>query len=95
MGCAGGRQGSPGLPVTWPAYSSPTAFWSVSWSTQYNISASRFESQVVRLERDLHEWRAGFSFVRNPNGNVAFYFSIYLSDLPELKVGYNQTTLGL
>jgi hypothetical protein len=74
---------------------SPTAFWSVSWSTQYNISASRFESQVVRLERDLHEWRAGFSFVRNPNGNVAFYFSIYLSDLPELKVGYNQTTLGL
>jgi len=73
---------------------SPTAFWSVSWSTQYNITASRFESQVVRLERDLHEWRASFSFVRNPNGNVAFYFSIYLSDLPELKVGYNQTTIG-
>jgi sec-independent protein translocase protein TatC len=71
---------------------SPTAFWSLSWSSQYNITDGRFESQVVRLERDLHEWRAGFNFVRNPNGNFAFYFSIYLTDLPELKFDYDQTT---
>jgi hypothetical protein len=71
---------------------SPTPFWSLSWSSQYNISEGKFESQVVRLERELHDWRAGFNFVRNANGNFAFYFSIYLVDLPELKFDYNQTT---
>jgi Tat protein translocase TatC len=71
---------------------SPTPFWSLSWSSQYNITDNEFESQVVRLERELHEWRAGFNFVRNANGNFAFYFSIYLTDLPDLKFDYNQAT---
>jgi Tat protein translocase TatC len=71
---------------------SPTPFWSLSWSAQYNITGGQFESQVVRLERQLHDWRAGFNFVRNANGNFAFYFSIYLMDLPDLKFDYNQTT---
>jgi Tat protein translocase TatC len=71
---------------------SPTPFWSLSWSSQYNITRGEFESQVVRLERQLHDWRAGFNFVRNANGNFAFYFSIYLMDLPDLKFDYNQTT---
>lgn len=71
----------------------PTPFWSVSWSTQYNITDNKFESQVVRLERVLHEWRAGFNFVRNPNGNFAFFFSVYLSDLPDIKFDYNQTSI--
>jgi hypothetical protein len=71
---------------------SPTPFWSLSWSSQYNITGGKFESQVVRLERELHDWRAGFNFVRNANGNFAFYFSIYLMALPELKFDYNQTT---
>jgi Tat protein translocase TatC len=71
---------------------SPTPFWTVSWSTQYNFTAHRFESQILRLQRDLHEWRAGFDFLRNPNGNFAFYFSIALTDLPQLKFDYNQTS---
>jgi hypothetical protein len=71
---------------------SPTPFWSLSWGSLYNITDSKFESQSVRLERLLHEWRAGFNFVRNANGNFAFYFSIYLTDLPDLKFDYNQTT---
>jgi sec-independent protein translocase protein TatC len=71
---------------------SPTPFWSLSWSTQYSITQGTFESHVVRLERDLHEWRAGFNFVRNPTGTFAIYFSIYLTDLPDLKFDYDQTT---
>ncbi|MGH7581210.1 MAG: twin-arginine translocase subunit TatC [Gemmatimonadales bacterium] len=71
---------------------SPTPFWSLSWSTQYDITNGTFESHVVRLERDLHEWRAGFNFVKNPNGTFAIYFSIYLTDLPDLKFDYDQTT---
>ena len=72
---------------------SPTPFWGVSWETQYNVTDKRFESHVVRLERELHEWRAAFNFVRNANGNVAFYFSVFLTDLPELKLDFNQSTL--
>ncbi|HEY5939451.1 MAG TPA: twin-arginine translocase subunit TatC [Gemmatimonadales bacterium] len=71
---------------------SPTPFWTLSWGSLYNITDSKFESQTVRLERQLHEWRAGFNFVRNANGNFSFYFSIYLTDLPDLKFDYNQTT---
>jgi len=71
---------------------SPTPFWSLSWSTQYNITGGKFESHVVRLERELHEWRAGFNFVENANGNFAFYFTIYLTDLPDMKFDYDQTT---
>ena len=71
---------------------SPTPFWSLSWSTQYDITGGTFESHVVRLERDLHEWRAGFNFVRNPSGTFAIYVSIYLTDLPDLKFDYDQTT---
>lgn len=69
---------------------SPTPLWGVSWSTQYNVTAGTFESQIIRLERELHEWRAGFNFVRNPNGNVSLYFSISLTDLPAMKLDYNQ-----
>lgn len=72
---------------------SPTAFWTVSWGGQYNLTEGQFESQEVRLERDLHEWRAGFNFVRNANGNFALYFSIYLTDLPDLKFDYDQRTI--
>jgi Tat protein translocase TatC len=70
----------------------PTAFWSVSWSTQYNITDHQFESQTVRLERVMHEWRAAFNFVKSPNGNFAFFFSVYLSDLPDIKFDYNQSS---
>jgi hypothetical protein len=71
----------------------PTPLWTVSWSSQYNITDNSFESNVVRLERNLHEWRAAFNFVRNANGNFTLYFSIFLSDMPEIKGDYNQTTI--
>jgi sec-independent protein translocase protein TatC len=80
--------------VSFSTMFSPTPLWAVSWQTQYNITEKRFESHVVRLERDLHDWRAAFNFVKNANGNVAVYFSIYLINLPELKLDFNQSTLG-
>ncbi len=71
---------------------SPTPFWSLSWDSQYNITDAKFESQRIRLSRELHEWRAEFSFFRNANGNTAFYFTVFLTDLPDLKFDYDQTT---
>jgi sec-independent protein translocase protein TatC len=72
---------------------SPTPLWSLSWSAQYNITDAQFESHVVRLERDMHEWKASFNAVKNANGNFQFFFSIYLTDLPEVKFDYDQTTI--
>jgi hypothetical protein len=71
---------------------SPTRYWGINWITQYNITTGKFESNTLNLTRDLHDWRAGFNFVRNPNGNFAVYVSIHLIDLPDLKVDYNQRT---
>jgi hypothetical protein len=94
-----------GLPLPVPAFDgnrssvslnmsfAPTTFWAVRWQTQYNITDGRFESHQLQLERDLHDWRAGFNFVRNANGNFALYFNVYLLSLPDIKFDYNQTTL--
>jgi Tat protein translocase TatC len=71
----------------------PTRFWLVSWQTQYNFTDGKFESQNLRLQRDLHDWRASFNFMKSPNGNFALYFSVYLLNLPDIKFDYNQTTL--
>lgn len=72
----------------------PTADWSVSWSTQYNLTNKEFGQHVVRLDRDLHRWRATFSFVQAPNGNVAFNFFISLTDQPEVKFQYDQRSVS-
>ena len=72
---------------------SPTPFWGVQWRSNYNFVDGSFEDQQVILDRDLHEWRASFTFEKNVNGNFALYFSIALLDLPDIKFDYNQTTL--
>ena len=72
---------------------SPTRYWKVSWQTQYNVTASRFESQQIRLQRDLHDWTASFDFAKAASGNFALFFTITLKPLPDVKFDYNQTTL--
>ena len=72
---------------------SPTRFWGLTWSTQYNTDKHQFEAQQLQLTRDLHEWRAAFNFVKSPNGNFAFYFSVFLTDFPDINYKYNQTTI--
>ena len=71
----------------------PTQFWQVSWNTQYDIANRKFESQQLNLNRDLHDWRATFSFLRSPNGNFQFSFLVTLIDLPDLKFDYRQNTI--
>lgn len=72
---------------------SPTPYWGVSWQGIYNLSDTRFEQQSVSLERNLHEWRASFSFDRTANGNAGFRVSVYLIDLPDIKpLSYNEST---
>jgi Tat protein translocase TatC len=71
----------------------PTPNWSVSWTTQVDLDTGEFGQHALRLERDLHRWRATFQFLKAPNGNFAFNFFISLLDQPEIKFQYDQQTV--
>ena len=69
-----------------------TPNWLASWETVYDAVNKNFASQQVTLQRELHDWRAVFSFTSSPNGN--FYFSFYIANKaqPELRFPYNRST---
>jgi len=69
-----------------------TQNWSAQWSTQYDVERSRFASQQVGLQRQLHDWNAVFAFTQAPNGNFSFNFFIALKAQPELKFNYDRQT---
>lgn len=72
---------------------SPTENWSASYNTLYNFTRGEFGQHVLRLDRDLHRWRATFSFIQAPNGNFAFNFFISLMDQPDIRFNYDQRTV--
>lgn len=72
---------------------SPTRHWNVSWQTSYNFTTGEFSDHVVRLDRDMHDWRATFTFVKSPNGNFLFSFFIQLLDQPDIKFDYDQRNI--
>jgi hypothetical protein len=67
-----------------------TPKWTAQWSTQYDLVRSRFGTNNVNLQRELHDWRATFGFTQAPNGNFAFTFFIALKAEPDLKFNYNR-----
>ena len=70
-----------------------TQKWSASWNTSFDFEEKEFASQIVSLQRDLHDWRAIFAFTRSPNGNFAFNFFIALKPQPDLKFDYSRATV--
>lgn len=72
----------------------PTANWSVGWQTGYSISDSEFQNNALTLTRALHRWQADFRVLRAQNGNFSFEFEARLSDLPDLRIPYDQRTRG-
>src|SRR5438445_217005 len=72
---------------------SPTALWTASWSTLYDLNTRQFGQHYVRLERDLRRWHASFAFVKSPNANFAFNFYVALIDQPDIKFDYEQQSL--
>jgi hypothetical protein len=69
-----------------------TPKWTGSWVTNYDFVANKFGSHQVTLQRELHDWRAIFSFSQAPNGNFAFTFFIALNAEPDLKFNYARQT---
>ena len=71
-----------------------TRKWAAQWSSSYDVEKDQFASQVVSLQRDMHDWRATFAFTASPNGNASFSFFISLKAEPEIKFDYNRSTLA-
>ncbi len=69
-----------------------TEHWAATWNTQYDFVQHSFASQIVSLQRDLHDWRAIFAFTQSPNGSFAFNFLISLKAEPSLKFDYHKST---
>ena len=69
-----------------------TPRWTGSWNTSYDVERGEFASHIVQLQRDLHDWRATFSFTQSPTGSFAFSFFIALKAEPDLKFDYNRAT---
>ena len=67
----------------------PTRNWAVSWYTVYSITQNEFGTHSLNFKRDLYRWQANFDFIRAPNGNTSFSFSVHLTDLPDLKAEFN------
>jgi hypothetical protein len=70
-----------------------TEHWSATWNTSFDFVRHEFASQVVTLQRDLHDWRAVFGFTRSSNGNFAFTFNIALKPQPDLKFDYSRASV--
>jgi hypothetical protein len=64
--------------------------WAGQWRTSYDLIRHEFASQVVSLQRELHDWDAVFAFSRSPNGNFSFNFFIALKAQPDLKFNYDR-----
>jgi lipopolysaccharide assembly outer membrane protein LptD (OstA) len=69
-----------------------TQKWSASWGTLYDVVNQAFASNQITLQRDLHDWRAIFSFSQSPNGNSYFSFMIGNKAQPDLKFDYDKPT---
>jgi hypothetical protein len=69
-----------------------TEHWSATYQTNYDFELRNFATQIVSLQRDLHDWRAIFGFTQGANGAFAFIFNISLKAEPALKFDYNKAT---
>jgi len=70
-----------------------TQKWSTTWASSYDFVQHQFASQVVTLQRDLHDWTSVFAFTRSSNGNFAFTFNIALKPQPDLKFDYSKASV--
>jgi Tat protein translocase TatC len=70
----------------------PTRNWTANWSTQFDFALQQFTFHSLSFQRDLRRWRASFMFNRTATGNFSFSFNITLSDQPDIKFDYDQST---
>lgn len=71
----------------------PTRHWSMTYNTQYDYNEGRFAKHAFSFSRDLHCWKMDFSWT--PVGPASGWsFSIYVIDLPDIKLNAASTNLN-
>ena len=68
-----------------------TEKWAAQWTTDYDVEAKRFNSQMVSLRRELHDWDLVFGFNKTPYGSFSFTAFISLRAQPDLKFDYRKS----
>lgn len=71
-----------------------TPNWGVSWNTSYSLTDGEFGSHALTFQRDLHRWRANFTYTQTPTGTAQFGFYVQLIDNPDLKLDYRENNIG-
>jgi len=71
----------------------PTRNWTANWVTSYDMGTRQFAYHSLSFQRDLRRWRASFSFNKTAAGNFSFSFNITLTDQPDIKFDYDQSTV--
>jgi hypothetical protein len=69
-----------------------TPKWTAQWQTTYDFRAHDFASQIITLQRDLHDWHLVLAFTQSPTGSFAFTFFVSLKAEPALKFNYDKQT---
>lgn len=68
----------------------PTTNWYMTYSTRYNYNEGQFVSHTFTFARSLHCWKLDFTWT--PKGTAAGWsLSIYVSDLPDIKLNAGST----
>ncbi|WP_407442966.1 putative LPS assembly protein LptD [Fibrobacter sp.] len=68
----------------------PTVNWEVSYSTRYDYNEGKFVTHNFTFNRTLHCWQLDFTWT--PTGPAAGWsFSIYVRDLPDIKLNAGST----
>jgi len=68
----------------------PTRDWNLAYSASYNFNEGRFASHQLDFKKDLHCWAMTFRWT--PVGPAAgWYFSIYITELPDIKLQAGDT----
>ena len=68
----------------------PTVNWEMSYSTRYDYNEGKFVTHNFTFNRTLHCWQLDFTWT--PTGPAAGWsFTIYVRDLPDLKLNMGST----
>jgi hypothetical protein len=69
---------------------SPSRKWNLQYSSEYSFREGQFTSHSLQFARDLHCWKMDFSW--RPAGAVpGWTFTIYVSDLPDVRLSASNT----
>ena len=72
----------------------PTRAWRFNYSVNFDLIDTRLVSQTFYVYRELHCWRATFSWY--PTGfNKGFHFKLYIKEFPQIKVEHRRGGYGL